>query len=182
MKPRMLILLVVAAGLGIYFATKAAGPGPSDPDTPVALTAEQEILKIQLNDRELAGEEPAEEAEFSIRLEVDPSGEQNRIFYYLTESHGFYVETFNIDVYHVAEPGGEPDEDPLVSLYVNDYVKANETFRGCFHLVPAELKKEKVGGEIGTTENWYAEVVKYGRARAQNPDPLPPLANDFQCR
>ena len=182
MKPRMMILLVIAAGLGVYFATKAAAPPPentpSTDGTPEE-RATRAITQTPLEQRELAGESPAEEPDLSIRLEVDPAGKKNRLFYYISESHGYYVETFTIDVYHVSEPGGEPDEEPILSQYINDFLEANETLKGCFELVPSELKK--ADGGMGTSENWYAEISRHGRHRAENPEPLPPLANVNKC-
>jgi len=184
MSARLLILIVVVAGLAVYFAVRTSAPADKEPQYEPEISAEElqhiRVLQTDLSKRDLPGEEPAEPADLSIQWEVDPTGEKHRIYYYITEAHGYYVETFNIDFYYMPTPDTTYEESPLlVSTYVDDYLKANDTFKGCLEVVSAELAR--VGGDMGTTENWGAEIDDYGRARTQNPDPLPPLKRVAKC-
>ncbi len=184
MNVRLVILVLLAGGLAVYFAVGKnrepvnvepleTGVDPEDEDR---IRAEQDTL----DQRDLPGEEPSEEPELAVTVEVDRSKGKNRLYFNLSEKHGYYVETFRVAAWY-KEPGLTDYEDAKcqVRLYVNDYIKANETLRICAEAVPAELAR--VGGDMGTTENWDAEITDYGRARAKNPDPLPPLTRVHKC-
>lgn len=184
MSARLVILIVLAAGLAVFFAVRASAPAEKEPVYKDPIKPEEleriRLLQTELRFRALPGEEPVEPAELSIQWEVDPSGRKNRIYYYITEEHGYYVETFNIDFYYKPTPDTTFEESPLiVPAHVNDYLKANDTFSGCLEVVDAELAR--VGGDMGTTENWGAEIADYDRARTRNPDPLPPLQRVAKC-
>jgi hypothetical protein len=182
MNPRLLILLALAVVLAVVLAKKVTSPPPPEGDGREVIDNQnkngidppdptQELLWT----RYLAGEEPPEEPELSIRVEVNTSSGKNQLDFYISEAHGYYVETFQIDFYWKEHPDMEADESPLtVPHYLDDYVKANETVKDCIQVVPAELSR--VGGDIGTTENWGVRIASHGRARAQNPDPLPAVA------
>jgi hypothetical protein len=184
MKPRLIILIVAAAGLAVYFATRAAAP-PKEETTlsdGISDAERQRIRDMQtpLAARDLLGDEPAEPADLSIRVEVDPGSEKNRLYYHITEAHGYYVETFYIEFWYKPTPDTSADASPLfLTHHANEYLKANETLSSCIEIVPAELSR--VGGDMGTTENWEAWVADYGRARTENPDPLPEIAKVAKC-
>ena len=141
-----------------------------------------EELQTALSKRALAGEEPAEEAEFDVQVEVDTTGQKRRLYFYLTEAHGYYVETIDIDFYYKPTPDTEYEESPLVvPVHLDEYLKANEVGEGCIEVVHAELDDVSEEITMGTSENWEAVVVDYGRARAENPDPLPPAEKTVHC-
>ena len=178
MKPRLIILLGVAVVLVVLLAMKFSSPEPSETEAEDIVSLEGDDLEAirltqtALSQRPLPGEAPEEEPELDIRVEVNTSGGKNRLDYYISEAHGFYVETFRIEFRYKGSP-------LRFAHYLESYVKANETLKDCIEVVPAELSK--VGGDIGTSENWEAEIISYGRARAENPDPLPPVANIRRC-
>ena len=186
MNPRLIILIVVAAGLAVFFAIRLSSPPKPEAQTVVndgLSPAERERLKViqtPLRNRPLAGKEPDVPPELAIRVEVDPTGKKNRLDYYITEKHGYYVESFEIEFYYKPKPDTTPDDSPLAMIHrvENEYLKANDTLASCFFVVPAEL--EDVGGEIGASKNWGARILSHGRARMQNPDPLP-LVDKVKC-
>ncbi len=185
MKPRIVILIVTVAGLAIYLATRATAPPVEDIEFEDTITGEElrkiRLIQTLLAKRPLPGSEPAEASDLAIQVEVDESIEKNRLYFYITEAHGYYVETFEIYFYFNPDPDNPREDDARAcSAYIDDYVKANETLKGCIEVVPAEI--QTIGGDMGTSENWEAEIVSHGRARMQNPDPLPPLTETGKCR
>ena len=185
MKPRLLILLALAGGLAVWMAVRPAASSvqkPVDEDDEVGEVDEGVTLRKQmLSERPLPGEEPSEEPDFSITVEVDPTQAKNRLYYYISEAHGYYVETFDIDFYYNATPKQPLGENavPIFQQYINDYVEAGETKKGCLEVANAELAR--IGGRMGRSENWKAEIVDHGRARAKNPDPLPSVDRLVKC-
>lgn len=184
MKPRLVILVVAAAGLALYMATRTTAPPVDEVEDGPALSGDElaniRLLQTLLELRPLGGTEPPEIPDLSIQAEVDPTGEKNRLYYYITEAHGYYVETFRITFYYKPDPDTSIEDSPLrVPTYLDDYLKANDTLRSCIEIVPGELGL--VGGAMGTSEQWGAEITDYGRARMQNPDPLPPLTEMDKC-
>ena len=187
MSPRLIILIVVAAGFAVFLALRMSAP--SKPEQQVALDdgvtdAERQKLReaqTPLWQRKLAGKEPDVPPDLAIRVEVDPTGKKNRLHYYITEAHGYYVETFEIEFYYKPTPDTTSENSPLTITHraENEYLKAKDTLASCFDVVPAELAD--VGGSIGTSKNWGAEIVSHGRARMQNPDPLPVLEKVAKC-
>lgn len=182
MKARIVILFVVAAGLAVYLATRASAPPGAEPNLSDGLSEKdkKDIRERQklLWQFDLPGEDVP--ADLAIQVEVDTSGKKNRLFYYISEAHGYYVETFEALFYYKPTPETTPDDSPLTSnQYINDYVKANETLTGCLEIVPAEI--QYIGDTMGTSENWAAEIMRYGRARVENPDPLHPVTKITKC-
>lgn len=184
MKPRLLILMALAGGMAVFLATRAAAPLAEDkPFT--GMTAEEQARirenQKELRDFALPGDEPSIEPEFDIQLEVDPTGKRNRIFFYVTEAHGYYVETFDIEFFYMKDAQTSCDDAPLIaSMRLEDYIEANGTLRGCVDVTNNELSR--VGGDMGATENWCAAVVYHGRARVVNPDKFPPINETGKCR
>lgn len=183
MSPRLIILILLAGGMAVYLATRSTAPAEEPlarlgaEGIPIGETDESMVV---LSKRPLEGEEPSEPAEFDVRVEVDPTGLKNRLFFYITEKHGYYVEEIELTLWHVAEPGLEfEDTDLRVPHFINDFIRANATFVGCVDVVPAELVR--VGGDIGTDENWAAHVESWGRARLEDPNPLPVVVHAMNC-
>lgn len=161
---------------------RPAGDDEKMVDLPDGTTlAELRQQQMMLWQRELPGEKPDEPAEISITHEVDTSRGKDRMYLYLTEKHGYYVETIDVDIWYT---GGkditEPNDSPLhpVFLPINNFIPAKGTLKTCLEFNPAEL--DKVGGNVGTSEDWAVRVKRYNRARLQNPDPLPSVA-DSTC-
>ena len=186
MKPRLLILLALVVVLAVLFARRVSTPTLVEGDVSEVATDEGNdlerirLMQTSLDKRPLPGEEPPEEPELDVQVEVNTAIGKNRLDYYISEAHGYYVETFRIDFWYKEHPDMGPEESPLrFEHYLDDYVEANKTKKDCIEVVPAELSR--VGGEIGTTENWGARVVWHGRARMKNPDPLPPVARVRRC-
>jgi len=182
LKVRLLILIVIAAVLAVAFAF---------PKNPAKVAVEEDLTTTEspekqkeidlrrktLWERPLPGREPAADPELDIQVEVDRSRGKNRLYFTISEKHGYYVETFDISVWF-KKPGEKIDEDsrPTATMHVENFLKANDTLRVCMEVVPAEL--DKVGGDIGATQNWEARITNYGRVREKNPDPLPLLPDE----
>lgn len=187
MKARLLILIAVAAGMAIYWAGVTASPPTQEEEsveawTPLSKIERERLEATQqlLQERELPGEEPSQDPEFSIEISVDPTDGKNRLYYTITEAHDFYVETFRLRFWYLTERKMVyEDSDLRVPVFLNDYLRAKDTLSGCIEIVPAELAR--VGGHIGTADDWAVEILSYGRARAVDPDPLPPLVTVATC-
>lgn len=185
MKARFLILCLLFGALAVYWATRASAP-PAVSQTNAGQSADRDAVKrddaaLSLAMRPLKGHEPLVPPEFDIYVEVDPTGEKNRLFFYITEAHGYYVESLNVLFYYKPTPDTTPDDSPLaVSVYLDDYITAGETYKGCTDVTDHELSR--IGGVMGRSENWGATVVDYGRARETNPDPLPEVSPVGKCR
>lgn len=188
MNVRLIILLIVAAGMAVYFAVgKNKEPvvvevdAVSDPDDG---DATPKVDTRTISDFPLPGREPADAPEapddFGVTVEVDQSGDKNRLYLNITEKHGYYVETFRITAWYKKPGVTGPEDSPLiVPIYLNQYLKANETLRTCIEVVPAELRY--VGGDIGKSENWEARVDHYDRVREKNPEKFPTVVNVTSC-
>ncbi|MEK6798271.1 MAG: hypothetical protein AABZ12_04850 [Planctomycetota bacterium] len=187
MSARLIILVVIAGVLAVYFAAPKSKPAVIDEDQTVLSdesTGNLEMIRLKqilLADRPLQGSEPSVPSEVAASVDVDPSTKKNRLVFTLSESHGYYMEAFELLFWYKPTPDVESSDSPLTStLYVNDYIKANATLRTCTEIVPSELAR--IGGHLGTAENWGVRVKTHGRAREKNPDPLPPLGDVARCR
>jgi len=175
MKPRLIILIVMAAGLAAAFAVRSSSPpkaGEGEKET-----GDEGKMVWQF---ELPGEEPEEEADFDVNVRVDTSTGKNRLVLEITEVHGYYVEYLVADIwYRGAKETEEAGSLLTLTHRMNRYLKANETLVECLELVPRELSF--VGGTIGTSEDWEAEITSYNRARAANPKSFPPVGGENRC-
>jgi len=183
MNPRFMILVGTAGVLAIVMAVKLSQPAPATPDDHWQMFAEDPPDPehgIPLCERELPGEEPDEQPEFDIQVAVNATSGKNRLDFWITEAHGYYVEAFSVVFWYKETPDMELDDAPLqVREYFESYLPANDTLKDCLDIVPAELRH--VGGGLGTTENWGAEVLWYCRARLENPDSFPVLIQAGDC-
>ena len=146
-------------------------------DDPADVAAKQRLA----SELPAPGEDPPEEAEFEINVWVDPADGKFRLYYELTEIHGYYADTFDVEFWYKDSPEvDDPEDSPLVlPVHINDFVKANDSLRGCIEIAWAEL--ENIGGDMGTTENWDGRVVHYHRARLQDPEGLIPMYKAAKC-
>lgn len=185
---RLIILVVVAGGMAVFLAlNKSNQPSTTQVDPPSATesgSGNPEINTKIISEFALPGAEPADPPEvpddFAVTVEVDTSKGKNRLYFNITEKHGYYVETFRLTAW-VKRPGVEgPEDSPLqVPVYLPEYLKANETLRTCIEVVPAELRH--VGGSIGKSEDWEARIDYYHRAREKNPEKFPPTLRVQPC-
>lgn len=191
MSKRLIILAVVAAILTLKFALSSSAP-PNQKDDILAtfVSADgdsKEITRIKstvLWKRALPGEPPQTKAEPQVRVEVDTSGGKNRLYLYISEANGFYMDTLDIEIWHTGKDNEyDIDSTPLTIIHkiYNKFLKANDTLVDCLEVVPAEL--EYVGGDIGDTQNWDAEIISWmdKRVRQDDPDPLPLIYESDRC-
>jgi hypothetical protein len=158
MKARVIMLILTAAGSAVPLACRKSPPAPA----PARL-----LQNLSLDCEETDGP-----ADLSIRLEVDPAPNKNYLHYTITEANGFFVETFNVTFFYKPTPETTAEDSPYsFEQFLNQYVPANGTLTGCIEVVPTLFAR--VGGQIGTSENWGAEVIGYHRACTGNPDPMP---------
>ena len=180
MSPRLIILIVLAGGMAVYLATRSAAPDDSSLPTIEGPSLATPKNTLTVWEQDVAGEEPPEVPEFEIRVEVDHTGLKNRLYFYIDEIHGYYVQGLTIDVWYVSTPDQDWEDSPLrLTKIVNDYVRENQSFMGCMDIVPAELSD--IGDDIGTEANWVAEVDTWGAARSRDPDPLPVVVRATTC-
>ena len=189
MSARLIILVVVAAILAVRFAmTSSAPPQPAadmelqtfdgvDGKTLEEIRVEQKSLW----ERDLPGESPEVDPELDIRVEVDTSLGKNRLYLCITEAHGYYMDTFTINIWYTGNGKYNSEDSPLIVSHriMNRFLKANDTLVDCLEIVPAELSR--IDDDIGETGNWDAEIIDWGRAREENPDPLPQVTQYDPC-
>ena len=187
MNPRLLILLVLAVVLAVVLAKKVSNPPPpveTDEANEEFMSDEDEArvreTQKMLSQRPLPGEEPPVPPELDIQVAVNQTSGKNRLDFWISEAHGYYVETFKIEFWYKENPDMDSERSPLrFEDFRDKYVPAKGTLKDCMEVVPAELRH--VGGAMGTDENWGARILWHGRARVKNPDPLPALANVSRC-
>jgi hypothetical protein len=189
MSIRLVVLIVCAAFLAVAFAMRSASPPTAEVEGEQAFLAGPEGKNLEetrgqqkmIWEQPLAGEEPAETPDLDVQVTVDTSTGKNRLRLYVTEAHGYYVETFDLRIWYQetdAAPG--PDDSPLVlSHRINNYLRTNETLSDCLEVVPAELRR--IHNQIGTDANWAGEVASYGRARTENPATFPQVSAMPRC-
>ncbi|MCO6436492.1 MAG: hypothetical protein J5J06_05340 [Phycisphaerae bacterium] len=193
MKPRLIILVVLAIGIAGYWAWKVSSAKPEStvpelkPQVPPEEETDPEIRDARIRGEELWKrqvdcERAPGEPDVSVRVEVDTSTGKNRMWLYFTEAHGWYAQYFAVDIWYT---GGDESVDKFDSQYSfevrkNEFIRAKDTLRTCIELNPGELAR--VGGSIGKTGDWKAEVTYTDpRACVTDPDPLPALP-DSTCK
>ncbi len=178
MSARLLILIASAAGLALYFALREQ---PTEGVVQQQLNVGERKYEQLIWTRELPGEEPAEEAEFDVTVRVDTSSGKNRLYFSISERHGYYVEAPTVRFWYSAKGRHpEPEDAPVTrSYYLDRYIPANGTLDFCFELVKPEIAH--AGGDIGETGDWSARIDKYARARLKNPETFPPLDASATC-
>lgn len=186
MNARLLILIVVAGALAVGLALRPINPKEAGQTKPGFQAPPGKTIKMvrqaqePMRVRELPGETPSQAPIFHVDVEVDRASGKNRLVYHLTEEHGYYVQRFMIHFWYTDGTIESADESPLlVPQAIERYLKANDTLTYCLEVVYPEL--DRIGGDIGTSENWEATVISHGRYRAHNPDPLPLLGEAGAC-
>lgn len=187
MKPRLIILIVIAAALATAFALRSSAPPKKDAggDTQFETNGGEKIEDVRERQKmvfefPLPGKEPDEPCEFNVNVRVDTSTGKNRLVLEISEIHGDYVEVPTAQIWYAGPQGLDQPDAPLTFRQIlNRYIPANETMVECLEVVPAELRH--VGGKIGTDSDWRAEIVEYRRAREKNPEKFPPVGGTSRC-
>ncbi len=183
MNARLLILILLAAGLAIGFVvmrssepTKVAQveDGPTD-DGPIAVGVNTDLRSDLLFTRTPPpGDTPAEDPEFVVDVRVDSVSGKNQLLFDIIETHGYYVESLRVRFWRnvVNEQTGAVEKLEKVAPFpIDHYIKARETLTWTVGLAPAEI--DKFGGDMGEDDDWGAEVDEWNIVRAENPNPLP---------
>lgn len=178
MNARLIILIVLAGALAVYFALrKPPAPKPIEEiEAPNPQErADLDELQTPLPSRNLTGLTPPERPRFSIRMDVDNSKGKNRLLMYISEEHGFYADGFDIDFWYRKTPDMPRADSPLPLNHkiLNRYLPARETLVDCIELTDAEMRR--INEDMGTAENWAAEIKHFGHCFLDNPDPIPRL-------
>ncbi len=182
MNARIAILIVAAAGLAVYVAVKPK----ADPNAEIEKEISPELQARHDCDkalwlRDLPGEEPDVEPDIVVTVSVVAGLGKNQLAFDFTEAHGYYVETLDVNFWYKDNPDTEYADSRLQLNYpFDDYLLANETKQLCLEVVSPELNR--VGGEMGTDENWGVELRRYSRARITDPDVLPCQNKDDNCQ
>ena len=176
MKMRLLIVvLIVVTGIAYYVLPKGEEDNPNrnperDTGTP--------IYETLLSQRDLPGEAPDVPPDLSIDVAIDRISGKDGLTFTINDANGYYVETFKVDFWYSEIDPDTGEEHVLLELqhYENNYLQANDTLQFTIQIVPAEL--DFTGGTMGDDENWHARISSYGRARMEDPDPLPPRTRE----
>lgn len=173
MGARLIILIVLGAGLAVFYAARPPSQSGDGIVVPPAETPETIKGKMLWHkdppDCPAAGVEP----DLNLSFSIDPADGKNRIYFELSESHGFYVQSFILQFWFMPTPDTECEDSPLCfELPLDRYIKAGETYVGCTDINDAELRK--IGGDMGTTDNWGGHIIDFSMTRActENPPEL----------
>ena len=185
MTARLLILLAIAVGLGIYFlVTDRTVEVPDVPQEGIPFEEDLDEIRerqkmVWQQDIECVQEAPTP-AEISVQVWVDPADGKNRIYYALTEANGYYVDTITLTFWYKENAETTPENSPLlIDVPLNNFIPANEPLNECIDVVWAEL--QNIGGDMGTTENWAGRVEEYHRACLGNPKKMPVVTKATSC-
>ena len=141
MSIRALVAITVAVGL---IAILAGGGGLllSGGTLPRFRSSLPQRTTETLAAMELPGREPPETPTFTVELRVEPSDGKNRLYFDISEDHGYFVETLRIQFWRVVtDPvtGAEQRFRPIEE-FLEVYIKEDETLTHHLELVPAELR------------------------------------------
>lgn len=176
MRARLIILVLLGAGLAVYYALRT----PAAPNAHVQEERFEDLLDepgLLLWHYDLPGTEPAEPPDLELTFRVDPSDGKQRIYFNLSEAHDYYVETFVLEFWYLSDPDMEFEDSPVqIEHYVDRYIKVGEVLEDCLDVADAELAK--VDGQLGVTENWAGRLTGRGHTRARTTDPPEPRRED----
>ena len=173
MKARFIILLVLAAGMGVYLTTMDRTVKEPPVEKPIVPPNASDLWRRTL----IGCETPPEEEELAIQVWIDPAEGKNRLYFSMSETHGYYVDSCNMRFWWVGTyEGREYTEwaDSPIQVSVpnhNIYVKADDTLEDFMGVQEFELAA--VGGDLGTSENWRAAVDGCFHACLENPENIP---------
>jgi hypothetical protein len=174
MKPRLVILIVVLVVVAVVAGVKMTSqPEETDEVTKaknLAPTVDgQPGIKKPLDQIPLPGNEPPEEPSFDVDVKVDLAEGRHRLRFYITEEHGYFVETLRMNLYYLPDEAEQDEAMFITELFINRYLRANDTLEYYTELTPVEMNM--IGEDMGTDDNWLAEIIYHHAAREQDPDP-----------
>jgi hypothetical protein len=174
MKPRLIILIIVLVVVAVVAGVRMT----SQPQEMDEVTKAQDLaptvdgrpgIKKTLDQIRLPGSEPPEEPSFDVDIKVDLTEGKHRLRFYITEEHGYFVETLRMNLYYLSDEAEQDEAIFVTELFINRYLRANDTLEYYTELSPVEMSR--IGGDMGTDDNWFAEIIYYHAAREQDPDP-----------
>ena len=185
MKKLLAVIIVIAVVLGVHFLIagrsaqsagrarvikRVEGVPPDIPDD-----------KLMVWQQQIECQWATEPADMSIQIRLDPDDGKNRIYFELAEAHGFYLDTCNLVFWYTdGDNATGIGSSPIVVRHVlNDYVEAGRRLRSCIDVSGAEL--ERVGGDMGQTDNWRATINACHRACEGNPTYFPMVTTAVRC-
>jgi hypothetical protein len=174
MKPRLIILIVVLVVVAVVAAVKRTSqPKETNEVTKardLAPTVEgQSGFKKALHQISVPGDEPPEEPSFDVDIKVDQTEGKQRLRFYITEEHGYFVETLRMNLYYLPDEAEQDEAIFVTELFINKYLRANDTLEYHTELTPVEMNR--IGGDMGTDDNWLAEIIYYHAVREEDPPP-----------
>jgi hypothetical protein len=157
-KPLLIVLLVVLIALVVYLLVRPSvdtrPPEPENPPRDVPRFGADAEMDCDLTD---------EEGDFSLELEARKVGVQNRLRFTVTEANGWGAKGVYIRFWHLVknEETGEWEQDERmepVEVLTRDPLLFGQPLVYETPLTGVEL--DKIGGELGTSEEWAAEVIR----------------------
>ena len=167
-KPLVIMLLVLVIALLFYrFAMQdRSATLPDDP--PPAKTVEEKF-----NPQTFDGIETDEAPEFDVVVATRREGRRNVLDFTITETHGWAVTQILVRADHgwPNEETGEWERDPALTvppkILCRDMLHFGKTLVAKTTLTPIEMGQ--IGDELGTAENWRAEVYQWDKVYKPKP-------------
>ncbi len=156
-KPLVAVLVVVLAALVVYLAMRQ----PPDTRPPIADTPPKDVPTIPGED--LGGVPADGPGDFQVAVVAKKVGAQSRLEFTVTEANGWGAQGVYIRFWHLVqnEETGEWEQDDRmdpVEVLPGEPLRFGEPLVYETTLTGVELGQ--LGGELGTTEEWAAEISK----------------------
>jgi len=167
MAMRLLVVLVLIV-LGVVVWMKKEGAEEGEIKLAEVAQTETKDKPAPYFNPNVEGVEPDGAPEFNVVHELRMVGQQTRMFFTVTEAHGWYADHVYVEFWYEEEDeNGERRRvgDP-VRLMMKGYVDFGKTLEDNTTLLDYEFPE--LDG-FGTTENWQARVNQYGKVLS----PLP---------
>ncbi|MCH7720345.1 MAG: hypothetical protein IH988_05070 [Planctomycetes bacterium] len=171
MRPLLILLLCMAVLLGVYrvaFHTPDSQTQNALPDDVDVETYGQPASPPSWELDPPEGEMPSESAEFEIWHEVRREGNHHRLYIFLKETHGWWVDWIYINFWYqeVDESTGELTEYKKTLEFIPKPIDFGETLEHSFVIYETDLP---MGMPKGTTANWDVEVLRWADERVRMP-------------
>jgi hypothetical protein len=176
MRPTLLILIVIAAGLLAWRfllspPTSAPTPATADresPDSEDAVPEDQATVTPEWELPPPPGTTPREPAQLEIRHEVRMQGPQTRLHLFLSEKHGWYVDQIYVAFwYQEKDPKtGELKKYGERSEFIPKVIRYGQSIEHEFVIYVTDVP---AGKDKGTTENWGVRVIQWAEDRVRAP-------------
>ena len=153
-----LTAMAIIAMLGVYvFWTKQK---VDNPDLPVTVDGSPKFF-----DPDVEGVVPDTDPDLHVDVHVEREGEKAKIFFTVSESHGWYVDHLYIDFWYVEkDDSGEMKQIGRRLKYMcHNYLPFGETITE--YTTPQSHEFPEID-DFGTTENWQAAAAEWGKVLA----------------